>query len=199
MQTLSGSVRVVVVLIILVALAITAWWAFSKRSVVDVPTPTGEESVRPTTGVALGGGMTDPQKTVYDNLKQSKDHTTLLTAFQTAGLAAMLQSSQQVTVFVPSNAAFGKLSRETVQGLLKPENAPILKSVLNYHVVPGQYATKDLRDGMKLKTVQGQELVFTQKDGKWWINGKAALEVADIYSVNGVAHGVDMVLSTPTQ
>lgn len=198
MHQLSGNVRVIIAVVLFALLAFGLWWFVTKRETAEVPTPVATpQQVKE--GVPVGGAVTNPQKTLYENLKQSKDHTTFMAAFETAGLAPMLQSSQQVTVFAPTNTAFGKLPREAAQGLFKPENKAILKSVINYHVVPGKYAAQDLRDGMKLKTVMGQDLVFTEKDGGWLINGVTRIETTDIFAPNGVAHSVDTVLSVPAQ
>ena len=68
-----------------------------------------------------------------------------------------------------------------------------LASVLTYHVVPGALKAADLKDGQKLKTVQGKELKVTIKDGKVMIDG-AMVTIADVVSSNGVTHVIDAVL-----
>ena len=66
----------------------------------------------------------------------SKDHTTLVAALQAAGLVETLQSAGPFTVFAPTNAAFDKLPKRTVETLLKPENKA-LSGILTYHVGAG--------------------------------------------------------------
>jgi len=68
-----------------------------------------------------------------------------------------------------------------------------LTSVLTYHVVPGALRAADLKDGQKLKTVQGKELTVNMKDGKVMIDG-AMVTIADIISSNGVTHVIDAVV-----
>ena len=64
----------------------------------------------------------------------SKDHTTLVAAVKAAGLVDILMSEGPFTVFAPTNAAFDKLPKETVETLLKPENKEILQTILKYQI-----------------------------------------------------------------
>ncbi len=145
-------------------------------------------------GVMVGGAMMVMSKDIVDNAALSKDHTTLVAAVKAAGLVETLKGEGPFTVFAPTNSAFEKLPAGTVEGLLKPDMKSSLVKVLTYHVVPGRYTSKDIKENMKLKTVQGQELTFTYKDGKWWINSSSMIEIADVISSNGVTHVVDTVV-----
>jgi len=145
-------------------------------------------------GVMVGGSMMVASKDIVDNAVGSSDHTTLVAAVTAAGLVETLKSTGPFTVFAPTNAAFGKLPTGTVETLVKPENKAQLTNILTYHVVPGRYTSRDITEGMKLKTVQGEELTFSMKDGKWWINGSSYIEIADVISSNGVTFVVDSVL-----
>ena len=104
-----------------------------------------------------------------------------------------LSGAGPFTVFAPTNAAFDKLPAGTVDNLVKPEMKADLTNILTYHVVPGALRAADLKDGQKLKTVQGKELTVTMKDGKVMIDG-ATVTIADVISSNGVTHVVDAVL-----
>ncbi len=145
-------------------------------------------------GVMVGGALMVPSKDIVDNAMNSKDHTTVVAAVKAAGLAETLKGKGPFTVFAPTNAAFDKLSAGTVDALMKPENKSKLTGVLTYHVVPGTYKSSDIKDGMTLKTVNGQTLKFTMKDGTWWINNSAQIEISDVVSSNGVTHVIDTVL-----
>ncbi len=153
-----------------------------------------DDSMMKEDGVMVGGAMMVQSKDIVDNAVMSKDHTTLVAAVKAAGLVDTLKSKGPFTVFAPTNAAFAKLPAGTVDTLLKPENKGMLTSILTYHVVPGAYMAKDLKDGMKLKTVQGQELTFMMKDGNWYVNG-AMIQIADVVSSNGVTFVIDGVLT----
>jgi len=133
-------------------------------------------------------------KTVVDVAVGSQDHTTLVAAVTAAGLVETLQGSGPFTVFAPTNAAFSALPAGTVEGLLQPAKKADLTKILTYHVVPGNLGAKDLKEGLKLKTVQGQELTFTKSGDVWKINGSATITAADLTASNGVIHVIDSVL-----
>lgn len=144
-------------------------------------------------GVMVGGANMVASKNIVENAAGSADHTTLVAAVKAAGLAETLSGAGPFTVFAPTNAAFAKLPAGTVDKLLKPEMKKDLTGVLTYHVVPGALKAADLKDGMKLKTVQGKELTVSVKDSKVMING-ANVTIADVISSNGVTHVIDGVL-----
>jgi uncharacterized surface protein with fasciclin (FAS1) repeats len=155
--------------------------------------------------VTVGGAPMYPSKNIVQNAVNSKDHTTLVTAVKAAGLVDTLQSTGPFTVFAPTNDAFAKLPAGTVDTLLKPENKKTLSNVLTYHVVPGRLTAKDLMEKIKdgngkamLKTVEGENLTFAEKDGKLWIwdakGGSAQVTIRNVMQSNGVIHVIDTVL-----
>lgn len=143
--------------------------------------------------VMVGGAKMVPSKDIVDNAVGSADHTTLVAAVKAAGLVETLKGEGPFTVFAPTNEAFNKLPKGTVENLLKPENKGKLTSVLTYHVVPGAIKSSDLKDGQTLKTVQGETLKITYKDEKWFVNG-AQITIADVISSNGVTYVIDSVV-----
>ena len=145
-------------------------------------------------GVMVGGALMVPNRDIVDNAVNASNVTTVVAAVKAAGLVETLKSAGPFTVFAPTNDAFSKLPTGTVDTLLKPENKAKLASILTYHVVAGKYKMADITDGLKLKTVNGEELTFNVKDGKVWINNSAMIETADVISSNGVTHVIDTVL-----
>lgn len=132
-------------------------------------------------------------KTVVDIAIGSADHTTLVTAVKAAGLVETLSGDGPFTVFAPVNAAFDNLPAGTLDNLLKTENKSALTGVLTYHVVAGKVMAADLKDGQMIKTVNGQELKVTIKDGKVMIND-ALVTAADLSGSNGIVHVINKVL-----
>ncbi len=134
-------------------------------------------------------------KTVVEIAASNKDFTTLVTAIKAAGLAETLSGKGPFTVFAPTNAAFAKLPKGTVEDLLKPENKAKLTSILTYHVVGAKVLAADAikMDGKSAKTVNGQEIAIKVKDGKVMVND-ATVTTADIVGSNGVIHVIDTVL-----
>ena len=89
---------------------------------------------------------------------------TLVAAVKAAGLVETLQGAGPFTVFAPTDEAFAKLPKGTVENLLKPENKEKLVAILTYHVVPGKVMAADVKT-MKAKTVNGQSLDVKVADG----------------------------------
>jgi len=172
----------------------------TEEAKTDSTAVTSAETMKPAeeAGVMVGGANMVPSKDIVDNAAGSADHTTLVAAVKAAGLVETLKSAGPFTVFAPTNEAFGKLPAGTVDNLLKPENKAALTGILTYHVVSGALKSTDLKDGQKLKTVQGEELMIHYKDNKWMVHdakgGMANITIADVISSNGVTYVIDAVL-----
>jgi uncharacterized surface protein with fasciclin (FAS1) repeats len=123
------------------------------------------------------------------------DLSTLVAALTAGDLVTTLEGTGPYTVFAPTNAAFSDI-QSTVDTLLEPGNKTDLQQVLTYHVVPGTYTAADLKDGQKLKTVEGQDLTVSVKDGVVKVND-ATVEAADVNASNGVVHVINKVLVPP--
>ncbi|NNE98097.1 MAG: fasciclin domain-containing protein [Pyrinomonadaceae bacterium] len=153
----------------------------------------------------VGGAEMSMEKDIVDNAANSKDHTTLVAAVKAAGLVETLKGDGPFTVFAPTNAAFEKLPKGTVDTLLKPENKEKLKGILTYHVVAGKFDAKAVGEAIKkgdgkasLKTVAGGEITASMDGEKVVITdakgGKSTVTIADVYQKNGVIHVVDSVM-----
>ncbi len=119
--------------------------------------------------------------------------SSLLAAAKAAGLADALATTQNITVFAPTDEAFAKLPAGTVDDLLKPENKDKLVAVLTYHVVPGKVMAADVTGKeTKAKTVQGSEVTINGTNGVT-VDG-AKVITADIVADNGVIHVIDAVI-----
>lgn len=128
----------------------------------------------------------------------SKDHTTLVAAVKQADLVNSLSNAGPFTVFAPTNAAFDKLPKGTVDDLMKPENKEKLQDILQYHVYVGNLSTDLMQDGQTLNEVNGGNITISKKDGKTVINNSATV-VASIPASNGVIHVIDAVLLPPSK
>jgi uncharacterized surface protein with fasciclin (FAS1) repeats len=153
----------------------------------------------------VGGAAMYPTKTIVENAVNSKDHTTLVAAVKQAGLVETLSGPGPFTVFAPTNAAFAKLPKAAVDGLMAPQGKAMLTKVLTYHVVAGSHPAAELMAMVKagggkamLTTVQGEPLTVMQKgmtltltDAK---GGMSNVTIGDVMQSNGVIHVVDTVL-----
>ena len=117
---------------------------------------------------------------------------TLVAAVKAAGLVETLQGTGPFTVFAPTDEAFAKLPKGTVEDLLKPENKEKLVAILTYHVLPGKVTAAQVKT-MKAKTVNGKELSLKVADGKVSVDNASVVK-ADVMAKNGVIHVIDHVV-----
>lgn len=147
----------------------------------------------------LAGAPARAADDIVDTAVKAGSFNTLVAAVKAAGLVETLKSKGPFTVFAPTDAAFAKLPKGTVEKLLKPENKQQLASILTYHVVSGTYdaaritAAKTKRFG--LKSVEGSNIAVDLRQGVR-VSG-ATVTKTDIGTSNGVIHVIDAVILPP--
>ena len=132
-------------------------------------------------------------KDIVDTAVAAGQFKTLAAALKAAGLVETLKGEGPFTVFAPTDDAFAKLPKGTVEDLLKPENKEKLKSILTYHVAPAKAMSADLKDGQAVPTVNGKD-VTVKIDGGKVMAGNAQVTKPDVAASNGVIHVIDTVL-----
>ncbi len=157
-----------------------------KRHVIQVMTAV-------VVAVALGGPASAQGKDIVDTAVAAGQFKTLAAALKAAGLVETLKSGGPFTVFAPTDEAFAKLPKGTVEELLKPENKAKLTAILTYHVVAGKVTAADVVKVKDAKTVQGGSIKVNAAGGKVMIDSANVVK-ADIGASNGVIHVVDSVL-----
>jgi uncharacterized surface protein with fasciclin (FAS1) repeats len=154
------------------------------------------------TAASAEGAPAAGQSAVADDVSQkdivkvavgSQAHSTLVAAVKAAELVDVLSNAGPFTVFAPTNDAFDKLPKGTVEDLLKPENKEKLADILQYHVLIGGYPEERFSDGSTLGTASGGSVKISVKDGKVRINDSATI-VGTVTASNGLVHVVDAVL-----
>jgi uncharacterized surface protein with fasciclin (FAS1) repeats len=128
--------------------------------------------------------------TIVEVAAANGSFNTLVTAIKAAGLVDTLNSKGPFTVFAPNDAAFAKIPDFVLKKLLTDKAA--LTKLLTYHVVPGKVMAADVKPGM-VKTVEGQDIKITVKDGAVMVND-AKVVGTDVPASNGVIHVIDNVL-----
>ena len=182
----------------LVAITMTSCGEKKKDATTDATTTD-------TTQVAMDTTAVEKPTTIVDVAAGNPDFSTLVAAVKAAGLVETLSSEGPFTVFAPTNAAFEKLPKGTVEDLLKPENVEKLKGILTYHVVSGKFDAATVTDAITkgkgkytVTTVQGGKIDLSLKDGKVVLtdaNGKTStVAMADVAASNGVIHAIDSVV-----
>jgi uncharacterized surface protein with fasciclin (FAS1) repeats len=126
----------------------------------------------------------------------SPDHTTLVTAVQAAGVENALVNVGPLTVFAPTNAAFDKIDKATLESLLEPENKSKLANILVHHVAPSNYPIKTLEKNVekkrKLYMADGQYLEVTKTGDDLYVGGTKI--IASVNVSNGWVHIIEDVL-----
>jgi uncharacterized surface protein with fasciclin (FAS1) repeats len=149
--------------------------------------------------LALASSPAARAQDIVDTAVKAGSFSTLVEAVKAAGLVETLKGKGPFTVFAPTDAAFAKLPKGTVEGLLKPENKAKLVSIFTYHVVPGKYdAARLTRPKAKqygLKSVQGAAIPVDIRSGVK-VAG-ATVTTPDVAASNGVIHVIDSVILPP--
>lgn len=134
------------------------------------------------------------KKDIVDTAVGAGQFKTLVTAVKAAELVETLKGDGPFTVFAPTDSAFAKLPKETLEALLKDKKA--LANILTYHVVSGKVMAADVVKLDSAKTVQGKSITIVTKDGKVTVNGANVIKT-DIVCKNGVIHVIDAVILPP--
>jgi uncharacterized surface protein with fasciclin (FAS1) repeats len=154
----------------------------SETAIAETPTMGGQSAVSDDVS----------QKDVVKVAIGSPDHTTLVTAVTAADLVNSLSNAGPFTVFAPTNAAFDKLPKGTVEDLLKPENKSKLETILQHHVMTSALAVDFFQDGQTMGMVDGTNVTFTVKGQDVMVDGHKIL--GSIKASNGWVHVIDTVL-----
>jgi uncharacterized surface protein with fasciclin (FAS1) repeats len=128
-----------------------------------------------------------------DSAGQFKTLTKLLTR---AGLVSALQQPGPFTVFAPTDAAFKKVPKSTLNVLL--HNTAKLKAVLLYHVVSGKVTSADVVKLSSAKTLDGKAVRIRVSGANVFVNS-AKVTKPDVMASNGVIHVINRVLIPPTR
>lgn len=135
---------------------------------------------------------------IVDTAIAAGNFKTLAAVLTKANLVSALKSKGPFTVFAPTDEAFAKLPKETIEHLLKPENMNQLVSILTFHVIPGKVMATQVSNLSNAKTLNGQ-LVHINNEPKYISINNAKVIQADINASNGVIHVIDTVLLPETK
>ncbi len=118
--------------------------------------------------------------------------TILAKALTSAGLVEVLSSKGPFTVFAPTDAAFAKLPKETLDSLLEPRNKEMLIKILKNHVVDSRVYADQLSNSV-ITPLGGGKLKVEVGERGAHIDGAGVVR-ADVEATNGVIHAIDRVL-----
>jgi uncharacterized surface protein with fasciclin (FAS1) repeats len=146
----------------------------------------------PTSGKGSFSGMaTDPVATAASN---NPVLSTLVTAVKQAGLVDSLNTAQGITVFAPSNHAFAKIPKATLDKVLADKAT--LTKILTYHVVP-QKLSPDQLSGT-FPTLEKQDVTVAGSGQSFTVgSAKANVVCGNVQTANATVYIVDSVLMPP--
>jgi transforming growth factor-beta-induced protein len=132
-------------------------------------------------------------KDIVDTAVDAGSFKTLAAALQAADLVDALKGKGPFTVFAPTDEAFAKLPKGTVENLLKPENKQQLVDVLTYHVVKGQVPASQVVTLNGATSLNGQRIEIQVREGKVAVDDANVVKT-DIACSNGLIHVIDQVI-----
>jgi uncharacterized surface protein with fasciclin (FAS1) repeats len=132
--------------------------------------------------------------TIAGYLQSKPEFTTLVSLLQASGYLAMLRNPGNYTIFAPTDTAFRSLTHPGMDDLKKPENVDLLKSVVSYHLLNGNFLLKSA-EGKKAapNMLQGEVLEIIGKKA-----GPATITATESSASNGMIYVVDTVLVPPS-
>src|SRR5881392_3876223 len=140
---------------------------------------------------ASTASRTAGDKNIVETAVAAGQFTTLASLLTKAGLVDTLATGGPFTVFAPTDAAFAKVPKATLDALAA--NPALLKSVLLYHVVPGRVPAADVMKLSSAKTLEGRSVAIKVVDGSVFVD-QAKVATPDVMASNGVIHVIDSVL-----
>jgi uncharacterized surface protein with fasciclin (FAS1) repeats len=130
---------------------------------------------------------------LIDTAVAAGNFKTLAAALAAADLVSALKGDGPFTVFAPTDEAFAKLPKGTVENLLKPENKKMLQAVLLYHVVPSNLGASTVVKSTGVTTLNGQRIEINTSSKGVMVDG-AKVTATDIKASNGTIHVIDSVI-----
>jgi uncharacterized surface protein with fasciclin (FAS1) repeats len=139
----------------------------------------------------LGAVHSGAGKNIVQTAVAAGKFKTLAALLKQAGLAGTLQGKGPFTVFAPTDAAFAKVPKATLEALGKDKAK--LRSVLLYHVAKGKLTAAKVVKRSSVKTLNGERVKIRVRNDKVFVGG-ARVTTADVGASNGVIHVINRVL-----
>ena len=115
-----------------------------------------------------------------------------------AKLGDTLNGPGPFTIFAPTNDAFAKLPKATLDGVLADPTGALTK-ILTYHVIAGKSLdAQALADAGTEKTVNGADVTIAKSGDTITINGQSAVVCGNVKTANGTVQIIDTVLMPPS-
>ena len=142
----------------------------------------------------MHGSAANPKFDIVDTARSEASFKVFLQALQSVSpMVDHLKGAGPFTVFMPTDQAFAALAPGTLQDLEKPANVDKLSKLIKYHIVEGEYPSREVETMQTLLTESGEKLAI-ESDGRGIKINNAMILGRDIVCTNGVIHAIDSVL-----
>ncbi len=141
-----------------------------------------------------GSATAAPSKNIVETAAGAPQFSTLVSLVKKAGLLGTLSGKTNYTVFAPTNAAFAKVPKKTLNELAS--NKSMLKKVLLYHVLPGKVPASKVLKMKSAMTAEGSKVTFSVRGKNAFVND-SRITTTDIRCSNGIVHAINAVLLPP--
>lgn len=136
-----------------------------------------------------------PSKNIVETAAGAPQFSTLVSLVKKAGLVGVLSGKTNYTVFAPTNAAFAKVPKKTLNQLASDK--AMLKKVLLYHVLPGKVPASKVLKMKSATTAEGSKVTFSVRGKNAFVNDSKII-TTDIRCSNGIVHAINAVLLPPS-
>lgn len=131
--------------------------------------------------------------TIVDAAVATPALSTLVDAVTAAGLGDTLATTDNLTVYAPTNDAFAALPAPLLDAALA--DTALLTEILTYHVSTGSQDPRKFPGSVATRrdTLQGQSVYFSRHNGEARVNN-AAVTCEGVRTSNGIVWVIDSVL-----
>lgn len=128
---------------------------------------------------------------IVDTAAAAGSFKTLASLLEQAGLAGTLKGKGPYTVFAPTDAAFARVPKATLDALAADRTK--LRKVLLHHVASRKLTASKVVKRRSIKTLSGQRVRVRVRGARVFVGG-ARVATADVGASNGVIHVINRVL-----
>ena len=142
----------------------------------------------------IGSASAAAKKDIVETAAAAPQFSTLVSLVKKAGLVGTLSGTKSYTVFAPTNAAFAKVPKQTLDDLAADK--AMLRKVLLYHVLPGKVPAGTVAKKKSATTAEGSKVTFSVRGENAFVND-AKITKTGVRCSNGIVHAINRVLLPP--
>lgn len=137
------------------------------------------------------------EKTIAARIASTESYSKFKTALEASRLDEVLAGPGPFTVFVPTNRAFEKMTNQSFDDLMKPENRELLVSLVRRHIIPQLVRGEAIKTGEYL--THAGELIHVKVESGNITLGDVNVTMSNDIAANGIMHVIDGLIAAPAQ